>query len=327
MTTAGARAAVGRLVRVGDHGWTGAGLANRARADENWRWPARTRSAPNRPFIAGSQRFDSSGTLAFAARPFSSKDWMLTCRPCRPAQNAPERSSDTCPRSPAKHLATTSCVAARPTARVRCFTSTRRRSRQRPKRRPYAARRESRRTSGRQGRAPPPLRERAKRKVSDADVKAANDWWDRFFAHRDALGMGSVSGVYKTHIQPVLDLPWSVITPADVERLRDAFDAKVAERKASAKTMFNAWAVWTVASKAAAGQWKKDKRRALKERDDDPSAGIAGPITIKTTPSNCSGSTRARYSPLRHVRTCRSPRAAASCFQPTSACVAVNSRR
>ena len=93
--------------------------------------------------------------------------------------------------------------------------------------------------------------------MSDADVKAANDWWDRFFAHRP------VFGVYKTHIQPVLDLPWSVITPADVERLRDAFDAKVAERKASAKTMFNAWAVWTVASKAAAGQWKKDKRRAL----------------------------------------------------------------
>lgn len=122
-----------------------------------------------------------------------------------------------------------------------------------------------------------PLRERAKRKVTDADVKAANGWWVRFFAHRYALGMGSVSGVYKTHIQPVLDLPWSTITPADVERLREAFDAKVADGKASAKTMFNAWAVWTVASKAAAGQWKKDKRRGLKQRDDDPTAGIAGP--------------------------------------------------
>ncbi len=41
--------------------------------------------------------------------------------------------------------------------------------------------------------------------------------------------------------------------------------------------MFNDWAVWTVAPRAAAGQWKNDKRRALKERDDDPSAGIAGP--------------------------------------------------
>jgi len=122
-----------------------------------------------------------------------------------------------------------------------------------------------------------PLRERAKRKVTDTDLKGASTWWDNFFKHRDALGMGSVSGVYKTHIKPVLDLPWSVITPADVERLRDAFDTKVANGEASAKTMFNAWAVWTVASKAAAGQWKKDKRRSLKERDDDPSAGIAGP--------------------------------------------------
>src|SRR6188768_1540587 len=111
-----------------------------------------------------------------------------------------------------------------------------------------------------------PLRERAKRKVSDAEVKAANNWWDNFFEHRDALGMGSVSGVYKTHIQPVLDLPWSAVTPADVERLRDTFDTKVANGEASAKTMFNAWAVWTVASKAAAGQWRKDKRRSLKER-------------------------------------------------------------
>jgi hypothetical protein len=127
------------------------------------------------------------------------------------------------------------------------------------------------------GQGAAPIRERVKRKVTDADVKAAGDWWDSFFKHRDALGMGSVSGVYKTHLQPALDLPWSAITPADCERLRDALDAKVQDGKMGAKTAFNAWAVWTVASKAAARQWKKDKRRALKERDDDPCAGVAGP--------------------------------------------------
>ncbi len=172
-----------------------------------------------------------------------------------------------------------------------------------------------------------PLRERAKRKVTDADVKAANGWWDRFFAHRDWLGMGSVSGVYKTHIQPVLDLPWAVITPADVERLRDAFDAKIADGKASAKTMFNAWAVWTVASKAAAGQWKKDKRRSLKEPTTTRARVLPAPTTTRTTPSNCSGSTRARSSRSPLALTSRSRRAAGSCFRPTFASAAANSRR
>jgi hypothetical protein len=40
---------------------------------------------------------------------------------------------------------------------------------------------------------------------------------------------------------------------------------------------FNVWSVWTTAAKAAAGQWKKDKSRKLRARDDNPCAGIAAP--------------------------------------------------
>jgi hypothetical protein len=79
-----------------------------------------------------------------------------------------------------------------------------------------------------------------------------------------------VSAVYRTHIKPAVDLPWSVITPADCERLRDALDVEVEAGKLGAKTAFN---VWAVAAKAAAVQWKKDKRRALKERDERESVG------------------------------------------------------
>jgi integrase len=102
-------------------------------------------------------------------------------------------------------------------------------------------------------------------------------WWDDYFKHRVALGFDSNVGVYRTHIQPVLDKPWIEVTPADCERLRDAFDAKALEGKASPKTMFNAWAVFTTAAKAAAGQWKKDKPKKLRVRLDNPCQGIAPP--------------------------------------------------
>lgn len=41
--------------------------------------------------------------------------------------------------------------------------------------------------------------------------------------------------------------------------------------------MFNAWTVWTTASKAASGQWKKDKQKKLRVRGDNPSLGVAPP--------------------------------------------------
>jgi integrase len=102
-------------------------------------------------------------------------------------------------------------------------------------------------------------------------------WWDDFFKHREALGLGSSEGLYRTHIQPVLEKRWEEITPEDCERLRDALDLKTLEGKASAKTMFNAWAVFTTAARAAAGQWKKDKPKKLRVRSDNPCLGIAPP--------------------------------------------------
>jgi integrase len=106
---------------------------------------------------------------------------------------------------------------------------------------------------------------------------AAGSWWDGYFKHREALGFDSNEGTYRTHIQPVLDKPWVEVTPTDCERLRDALDAKALEGKASPKTMFNAWTVFTTAAKAAAGQWKKDKPKKLRVRVDNPCTGIVPP--------------------------------------------------
>lgn len=64
---------------------------------------------------------------------------------------------------------------------------------------------------------------------------------------------------------------------ADCERLRDSLDEKALSGAISPKTAFNAWSVFTTASKAAAGQWKKDKRRQLRVRVDNPCVGIAPP--------------------------------------------------
>lgn len=41
--------------------------------------------------------------------------------------------------------------------------------------------------------------------------------------------------------------------------------------------MFNVWAVVTTAAKAAAGQWKKDKQKKLRVREDNPCLGVAPP--------------------------------------------------
>lgn len=92
---------------------------------------------------------------------------------------------------------------------------------------------------------------------------SAPAWWDDYFRHRESLGFNSNEGAYRTHILPVLPKAWPEITPEDCERLRDALDAKALAGKASPKTMFNAWTVFTTAAKAAAGQWKRDNRRSF----------------------------------------------------------------
>jgi integrase len=105
----------------------------------------------------------------------------------------------------------------------------------------------------------------------------AMTWWDQYFDHRRALGLGSRDGAYRTHIQPILDKPWQEVDVADCERLRDSLDEKALSGAISPKTAFNAWSVFTTAAKAAAGQWKKDKRRLLRARVDNPCIGIAPP--------------------------------------------------
>jgi integrase len=75
----------------------------------------------------------------------------------------------------------------------------------------------------------------------------------------------------------VIDKPWCEVTTADCERLRDTLDTKVQAGDLAAKTAFNVWSVWTTAAKAACGQWKKDKSRRSKVRDDNPCIGVAAP--------------------------------------------------
>jgi len=108
------------------------------------------------------------------------------------------------------------------------------------------------------------------------DTESAK-WWGAYSKHRAALNLQSVEGSYRTHIAPIIDKPWPEVTVADCERLRDALDAKAQCRDIAAKTAFNVWSVWTTAAKAAAGQWKKDKSRKLRARDDNPCVGIAAP--------------------------------------------------
>ncbi len=108
-------------------------------------------------------------------------------------------------------------------------------------------------------------------------TQGADAWWDRFFAHRDSLGMTSVAGLYRTHILPVVDRPWPDVCATDAESLRDALDARVTAGEISGKTAFNAWTVFRTACKASSGRWAKDKRRTLKVREGDPSDGVVGP--------------------------------------------------
>ena len=106
---------------------------------------------------------------------------------------------------------------------------------------------------------------------------AAAKWWSDYSKHRAAQGLQSVDGSYRTHIASVVDKPWSEVTTADCERLRDALDTKAQAGELVAKTAFNVWSVWTTAAKAACGQWKKDKSRRSKVRDDNPCVGVAAP--------------------------------------------------
>ncbi len=117
-----------------------------------------------------------------------------------------------------------------------------------------------------------------KARAARADnASTAAQWWTKYFKLRDTLGLTSVQGSYETHIAPVLDKPWADVTTKDSEALRDALDEKAQSGLISAKTAFNIWSVWTTAAKAASGQWKKDKSRRLKVRDDNPCVGVAAP--------------------------------------------------
>lgn len=107
--------------------------------------------------------------------------------------------------------------------------------------------------------------------------KSGSKWWSDFLAHRDSLGLTRVTGHYDLHIKPVTAAHPSTWTAKTCKDVRDSLDVRVAAGEISAKTAFNAWAVWTTACKAASGKWKKDKRETLKVREDNPCVDIAPP--------------------------------------------------
>ena len=122
-----------------------------------------------------------------------------------------------------------------------------------------------------------PLRGPKAKTLRTATQTPAGAWWQQYFAHRRNLGIETCEGPYRMHIEPVIDKPWTDVTPADCERLRDALDEKALSGAVSPKTTFNAWTVWATAAKAACGQWKKDKPKRLRVRADNPCVGVVPP--------------------------------------------------
>ncbi len=109
--------------------------------------------------------------------------------------------------------------------------------------------------------------------------KEHGDWWDRFFNHRRDLGMRDVRGSFTTHVEPVIGRPDpGKVTVEHVRKLRRHLDSQVQANRIAWKTAFNAWALFTVAMKAACGAWNRDKDgERFKVRDDNPAAGVSPP--------------------------------------------------
>lgn len=113
-------------------------------------------------------------------------------------------------------------------------------------------------------------------------VSVGKDWWDTFFAHREAKGLTDTRGMYEAHILPVCPGHPRDWTKADCERVRDALDEKIAagswksERRVYRfgwKRARNVWALFTSACKAASSS----KNKALRCREDNPCYGVEAP--------------------------------------------------
>ncbi|MEO7032750.1 MAG: site-specific integrase [Polyangiaceae bacterium] len=100
-------------------------------------------------------------------------------------------------------------------------------------------------------------------------------WWEAWFAHRDAKGLGPVRPMYNGHIAPLLgDKKPAEWTREDCEKLSRSLDAKVTAERLTWKTATNVWALFTRACKVACSHKSPD---VLRVRKDNPCVGVEGP--------------------------------------------------
>lgn len=106
----------------------------------------------------------------------------------------------------------------------------------------------------------------------------SGEWWRKYFAHREAKGLGPIESVYRKHIAPVLAHKHPrAYTRVDCERLVTSLDAKIAstgDDQIAWKTAANAWSVFTRACKVASSA---KSATGLRVRPDNPCKDVEGP--------------------------------------------------
>lgn len=114
----------------------------------------------------------------------------------------------------------------------------------------------------------------AKKPQSASAASAGDQWWEDFFAARDAKGLSPVRFLYSPHLKPALGgkhaKDW---TREDCENIVAMLDRKIDDGEIAWKTAANVWALFTRACKVAASA----KSGKLRVRSDIPCIGVEPP--------------------------------------------------
>jgi integrase len=100
-------------------------------------------------------------------------------------------------------------------------------------------------------------------------------WWDKYLAHRDALGLSPVLHAFRPHIKPFFgDKHPRDWTPQLIEKFVGYLDGKIAAKEIAWKTASNVWGLLTKSCKVACSA---KASTGLRVRVGNPCAGIEGP--------------------------------------------------